>query len=125
MEKIKFLTIGRTKWTSENLKEWNEVIEEHAPDLYEIIYEFREKEVLKQLKEFRPQVIMLTSLKNTLDWIKTIKQLYPEKPIFVIGREEDEELFDEFMACGAYKCYLPPFASETMMHDIHVALNLE
>lgn len=131
--KIKLLSVGKKKAKSENLKSWERTVEMYAPGMYELLYSAGEKDTLKQVKEFNPEIVLILpsilqgDLLDSVQLIKDIKQLSPKTTVFVnLGMVYDEqEAIDEFMSCGAYKCYVSPVVMDTLFHDMYVALNLE
>ena len=131
-EKIKFMTIVKGKTNKSNMESWKKVIERYAPDMYDMIFVTGEEESIKQVGKLRPEIIVIDlgnqhKPMDALGLLKKIKQLHPPAPILIIlGMVNDEqETIDEFMAYGAYKCYLPPIVVDTLIHDMYVALNLE
>ncbi|MDF2538687.1 MAG: hypothetical protein K0S76_1708 [Herbinix sp.] len=126
--RIKLLSIGNKKLKSEHVKNWNNLIERYAPDMYDIIYAIGEEEAIKQVVQLRPEIIMLPDkMKDTLGLLIKIKRIHPTAAVFItLGMVEDEqEAIDEFKAHGAYKCYTVPLVMDTLIHDMYVALNME
>ena len=101
--------------------------------MYELLHGVGEKDSLKKVDELHPEIVLLWSvaedgnLKNGLRLVKEIKQLSPHTMIFVIFDilEEEEDVFDEFIERGAYKCYTSPVSINALFHDMYVALNME
>lgn len=113
---------------SEEVKNWNRLMEIYAPEMYEMIYAVGEKQALIQVEQLQPEIIMLPdNMKDALGLLIRIKQIHPKEVVFVmVGTVEDEqEVFDEFKAHGAYKCYTSPLSMDTLTHDMYVALNME
>jgi len=132
-EKIKLLSVGKKKPKTENLKNWEKTVERYAPDMYELLYSAGEKDTLKKLDEFHPEIVLLlpsilqNNLADGLRFLKEMLQLHPTAAVFVnLGMIDDEqEAIDAFMACGAYKCYTAPVVMDSLFHDMYVALNIE
>jgi DNA-binding NarL/FixJ family response regulator len=127
-EKIKFLLISDKKLKPEGIKHWKDHVERYAPDMYDTINAIGNEEGIKQVDKLRPEIIMLMgSFKDTLGLIKKIKQLHPPAAVFIFQEmvDDEQETIDEYIACGAYKCYFPPLAFDTLIHDMYVSLNLE
>ena len=132
-EKIKLLSVGKKKAKTENLKSWERTVERYAPDMYELIYSAGEKDTLKKVDEFRPEIVLIlpsilqNNLTDGLRLLKELKQLHSMAAVFVnLGMVDDEqETIEAFMGCGAYKCYTVPLVMDSLFHDMYVALNLE
>lgn len=126
-DKIKLMTIVKKKVKEKNEKAWLKVVESFAPDMYESFYGVGEKDSLKKVAELQPEIVFLSDdIKNALRLMKEIKQLSPRTMIFVFGVLNDEEdVFDEWIASGAYKCYPSPVSINAVFHDMYVALNKE
>lgn len=132
-KEIKLLSVGGKKAKVENVRGWERTVEMYAPDMYKLLYSAGEKDTLKQVKELRPEIVLIlpSILKGNLQdgarMVKEIKQINPETAVFVnLGVVSDEqEAVEMFMACGAYKSYITPVAMDTLFHDMYVALNLE
>jgi len=132
-DKIKLMSIGKKKAKAENLNSWNKTVERYAPDMYETLYGAGEKDSLKKVKEFHPEIVLLLSvaedgnIEHGLKMVKEIKNLSAESMIFVVFDmlDDEEEVFDEYIECGAYKCYTSPASMDALFHDMYVALNLE
>lgn len=131
--KIKLMSIGKKKAKAEHISSWSKTVERYAPDMYDLLYGAGEKDSLKKVAEFHPEIVLLLSvsedgnLKNGLRLVKEIRQLSPRTMIFVIfdTLDEEEDVFDEYMDCGAYKCYTSPTSMDALFHDMYVALNME
>ena len=127
--KKKILSIGNKKWKSRDVENWNHLIEEYAPGLYENYRAIGEREAIEQVKQLQPEIIMMTNrMEGVLELLSKIKQIHPEGAVFVVLAEaEDDEqaAMDEFKARGAYKCYSTPLSMDTLVHDMYVALNME
>lgn len=126
--RIKFLSIGNKRLKSEHVKNWNNLIERYAPDMYAIFNAVGEEEGIKQIVQLRPEIIMLSSkIKDVMGLLIKIKQIHPTAAVFImLGVVDDEqEAIDELKAHGAYKCYTSPLSMDTLIHDMYVALNME
>ena len=130
-DKIKCLSMGYQKPKLDNIKSWEGAVERYAPDMYEFFYSTGEKETISQINKLQPEIIMMNpsnhKLLDSLGLLIKIKQLHPTAAVFVNLNivDDEQEVVEEFMARGAYKCYLPPFFFDTLIHDMYVALNLE
>lgn len=101
--------------------------------MYELFYSAGEKDTLKKIDVFHPEIVLIlpsifdSSLISGLSLLKEIKQLHPMAAVFVnLGMVDNgQEAIDAFMACGAYKCYAAPVSMDALFHDMYVALNLE
>lgn len=127
--KKKILSVENKKHKANDYENWNNLIEEYAPGLYENYHVAGEKEILEQITKLRPEIIMMSNkTKGVLELLSKIKQIHPEGAVFVVlADEEDDEqaAMDEFKARGAYKCYSNPLSVDTLVHDMYVALNME
>jgi len=127
-EKIKIMSIGDKKMKPDEEKSWKGLIEEYAPDMYDTINVVGEKESMKQVIEFRPEIIILSDkIKNPLGLLKKMKEIHPQSFIFIwlSTIADEQEAIDEYMASGAHKCYTPPITLDALFHDMYVALNME
>lgn len=126
-DKIKLMTIVKKKVKEKDKEAWLKVVESFAPGMYESFYGVGEKDSLKKVAELQPEIVFLSDdVKNALRLMKEIKQLSPWTMIFVFCVLDDEEdVFDEWLACGAYKCYPSPVSINAVFHDMYVALNKE
>lgn len=126
-DKIKLMTIVKKKVKEKDKEAWLKVVESFAPDMYDSFYGIGEKDSLKKVAELQPEIVFLSDdVKNALRLMKEIKQLSPWTMIFVFCVLDDEEdVFDEWLACGAYKCYASPVSMNALFHDMYVALNKE
>lgn len=132
-QKIKLLSVCKRKLKAENLNSWSKTVERYAPDMYDLLYSVGEKDSLKKVEEFHPEIVLVLSvgedgnLKNGLRLVKEIRQLSFQSIIFVIFDmlDDEEEVFDEYIDCGAYKCYTSPANMDALFHDMYVALNME
>lgn len=126
-DKIKLMTIVKKKVKEKDKEAWLKVVESFAPDMYDSFYGIGEKDSLKKVAELQPEIVFLSDdVKNALRLMKEIKQLSPWTMIFVFCVLDDEEdVFDEWLACGAYKCYPSPVSINAVFHDMYVALNKE
>lgn len=131
--KIKLLSIGKKKAKAEHSNNWAKTVERYAPDMYELFYAADEKDAFKKVVELRPEIILIlpsvlqSDLEDGLRLLKEIKQLHHSAAVFInLGMVDDEqEAFDAYKTCGAYKCYSAPVSMDAMFHDMYVALNLE
>ena len=133
MEKIKLLSNGKKKAKPENPRNWAKTVERYAPEMYKLSYAAGKADALKQTKELLPEIILILpsilqdNLTDGLQLLKEIKQVHPRAAVFInMGMIDDEqEAFDAYLACGAYKCYSAPISMDALFHDMYVALNLE
>ena len=133
MDKIKLMSIGKKKPKAENLNSWSKTVERYAPDLYDLFYGAGEKDSFKKVAELQPEIVLLLyvaedgNLEYRMQLVKEIKQLSPKTMIFVTFDVLDaqEDVFDEYIGCGAMKCYTSPVSMEALFHDMYVALNME
>lgn len=128
MEKIKLLSIAKKRMKGEELKDFKKLIEEYAPDMYEVFHTVGEQESVQTIIDIRPEIILLSdNLKNSLGLMRIIKQIHPTSVIFVLLSIVDDEqsAIESYMLEGAYKCYSPPIVVDSLIHDMYVALNLE
>lgn len=131
-EKIKVLltrkkTLARRKKSSSNIEE---IIEKMVPERYEFLYGTGEKDILLQAERFRPEIVFIVpdARADGLSLLKKIKQTLPYTAVFVFLLtllDDEQETIDEYMAAGAYKCFLPPLVINTLIHDMYVCLHLE
>lgn len=127
-KKIKLLFIANKKMKKDDEKNTRNLFEEYAPGLYDIFTSVGAKESIEQVLLLYPEIIVLNdNVKQAQSLLKKIKQIHPNANVFVfIGMVEDEQkTIDEYIACGAYKCYMPPIVMDSLVHDMYVALNLE
>ena len=112
---------------------WADLVERFNPGLYDLYSGIGIKDILKKVEEFRPEIVLISSmfpesdLDVTSQLIINIKQINPHGVIFVrLGQVDDEEEATElFINCGAYKCYPDPVSMNSLFHDFYVALHLE
>lgn len=130
-EKIKVLiTIEKKLKQKTTNKTLGDFIEIEVPDMYEFIFVYGEENIIKQVDKLRPEIIFINKSKrmDTLKLLKTIKQLHPSATIFIFLPnidDEEQETIDEYMTAGAYKCFSSIMVLDSLIHDMHVALNLE
>lgn len=132
-DKIKYLTIASKLPKKKNKESWAETVECFAPDMYELLYGVAGKDAYKKVSELQPEIVWLSSdvvkndLKKGQQMVQEMKRLSPRTAIFVLFDELDDEeaVFDEYIACGAFKCYTSPWSVNAIFHDMYVALNLE
>lgn len=127
-DKIKLMTIVKKKVKEKDEKAWLKVVESFAPDMYDSFYGVGEKDSLKKVEELQPEIVLLSDdVKNALRLMKELKQLSPRTMIFAVfgALDDEEDVFDEWLACGAYKCYASPVSMNALFHDMYVALNKE
>jgi len=126
-ERIKLFSIGMKKMKANEVKDWNELIEEYAPGMYDTINVVGEEESIKQIAKLRPEIILLSDkIKDGISLLMKIKQIHPQVVIFIfLSMVGEQEVIDKYMAHGVYKCYEPPIVMDTLVHDMYVALNME
>lgn len=132
-DKIKLMSIGNRKAKAEDSKSWAETVEHFAPDMYELFYGVAGKDAYKKVSELQPEIILLltvvedSDIQKGLQMVREMRQLSPQTMIFVVFDvlDDEEAVFDEYIACGAYKCYASPVIMNAVFHDMYVALNLE
>lgn len=131
--KIKLLSVCKKKPKKENINNWSKIVERYAPNMYELLFSAGEKDVLKEVEDSSPEIILILpsvmqkDIMDGVELLQKIKHLSPKSQVFVnLGVvDEEQEAIDLFMANGAYKCYLPPIVMDSLFHDMYVALNLE
>lgn len=127
--KKKILTIENKNHKAKDYENWNNLMEEYAPGLYETYHVVGEKETIEQVKQLQPEIIMLSNkIKGALELLSKIKKIYPAGAVFVVladAVDDEQAAMDEFKARGAYKCYSNPLSVDTLVHDMYVALNME
>ena len=72
-EKIKILSIGslKTKMKAEDVKNWRDILDRYAPDMYEPINVLGEEDGIKQLINLRPEIVMLSNkIQNVEELLK-------------------------------------------------------
>lgn len=112
---------------SEDERNWNDLVERYAPNLYENYYAVGEKEAMRQVTELQPEIVMLSNgMKDALGLLVKIKEINPAGAVFVVLGivDDEEEVMDRFKAAGAYKCYTSPLSMDTLIHDMYVSLNI-
>jgi len=130
-EKVKVLFISeKTIKSNRGRKTLGDIIELQVPNTYSISYEHLGKNILEEISKLEPQIIFLTQKesKDTLGLLKKIKQIYPSMVVFVFISEivdDEQETIDRYLAAGAYKCLFLTMSVDSLIHDMHVALNLE
>lgn len=130
-EKLKLLSIGRKKAKASS--DWEKVVEIYAPGMYDLFYGAGEKDALKQVRELHPEIVLILASMvehdpmDGLRLLEEIKHLQPQAAVFVIMGvvDNEQEVFDEYLGCGAYKCYASPVSMDALFHDMFVALHLE
>lgn len=131
MEKIKLLFIQKKKVKKkENVLLLGDVIENEAPDTYEIDYISIKEDVIGKIDQFQPQIIFIGQSKgfDILELVKRIKELFPLVVILACisdSVKEQQELLSKLKEAGVYRCYHSTIIMETMLHDMFVALNMD
>ena len=131
--KINVLEIFKGKVVPKGVKGKSSLVSfiEHVePDMYEFSFAAGETNAIIQVDKLRPDIIFMPHDKsiNSFELLKNIKQLHPTAPVFILINtmiDDEQEVINEYMASGAYKCYLPPLNIDTLVHDMYVSLNLE
>ena len=131
--KIKVLLTSKKKPPKKSPKgsiRIEDFIEKEVPSMYEFIYGIGEEDIINQVDKHRPEIILITQgvTMDDLELLKKIKQHHPLSIVFMLLLnmiDDEQETIDEYMAYGAYKCFLQPLMIETLVHDMYVALNLE
>lgn len=133
-EKIKILSVGKAKKEVKKPPKGSfsvqDYIEQADPGMYTFSKAYIE-DTIERVEALRPEIIWIHQEQpmDCSDLVKEIKRIHPAAVIFMmlIGVYEDEqEVMDTYTALGAYKCYfIPPMMLDTLVHDMHVALNLE
>jgi len=133
-EKIKVLITGKKRSIKQKTPKGSmglkDVIEREIPDMYEFISGDGEDAIEQEISRHCPEIVLITQIEpmDGLNLLIKAKQLNPATAVFILifGIIDDEqEAIDEYMAAGAYKCFLPPLMIESLVHDMYVALNLE
>jgi len=127
-KKVKLLFIANRKMKKDDEKNTRKLFEEYAPGLYDIFTSVGAKESIEQVILHHPEIIVLNdNVKGAQELLKKIKQIHPKATVFVFVSivEDEQRVIDEYTACGAYKCYMPPIVMDSLVHDMYVALNLE
>lgn len=130
-EKIKLFSALKRK--PHGTSAWADVVERFSPGLYELCNGIGEKDIIKKVEELKPEIIMISSffpesdIDSTAKLIRNIKKVNEKGKIFVrLGRIDDEEdVSDVFVDCGAYKCYPDPVSMNALFHDFYVSLHLD
>ena len=127
--RVNLLLIANKKRRSAEVENTKRLFEEYAPGLYNIFHLVGTEDVVNQIIDLKPGIIVLNDdVNNSLELTKQIKQILPNTAIFIFMLsivDDEQEAIDEYMSSGAYKCYLPPIVMDTMIHDMYVSLNLE
>ena len=113
-----------------NVMSFEEIIEKNAPNMYEYYYGIGDEDAIKQIEEYRPEIVFMqhNNSKGVLGLLKKVKTMHPLVAVFILldNVDDENELLVEYMAAGAYKCYcIPPLIINSLIHDMYVALNLE
>jgi CheY-like chemotaxis protein len=130
-EKIKVLFIRAKKLKSKGTNNTIEYfIDQEEPDMYEYASVYSWENVLEEVGKHKPKIIFMNQndSMDTLQTLKTLKQLYPSVVIFVFlsdKNDNEQEVVDNYLAAGAYKCFFSTFSINTLVHDMYVSLNLE
>ena len=127
--KIKVLNIYQKKIKTSR-KTISDLIDTMVPDMYEFTTEYIGTNIIDEIKKLCPQIVFLWQCKSEymLDLIKKIKEIDPLIAIFVFvpdSVDNEQELIDEYMSAGAYKCLFSTISFDSLIHDMYVALNLE
>ncbi len=132
-EKIKVLSVGKAKKETKkpkNALSVQDYIEQLAPGMYTFSKAYID-DALETVDTLRPEIIWIhqEASMDCSELVKEIKRIHPSAVIFMmfIGVFDDEqEMMNTYLELGAYKCYfIPPMMLDTLVHDMHVALNLE
>lgn len=135
-EKIKILSINTKKKVRKPKTfidaevSMGECIEQLVPGMY-TISEVYESDAIERVETLQPEIIWILqeASGDCLHLVNKIKKMQSEAVIFILffGVIDDEqEVINTYSTLGVYKCYfLPPLVFDTLIHDMHVALNLE
>lgn len=129
--KIKVMIVEhKKKRIKKGIMPLERIIEESVPNFYEFIYTYGEKETLNEVQKLQPEIVYLGHQKHmdSLSLLEKIKEINEHIEVFVFlpTVENEQDVFDEYMLAGAYKCYLtPPLIIDSLIHDMYVALNVE
>lgn len=132
-EKIKVLSLIPVKKEvkkPEGAMSVQDYIEEMAPGLYTFSKVYI-GDAIETVDRLRPEIIWLQQEASVdcTELLKEIKRIHPSAAVFVmlVGVCDDEqETANTYLALGAYKCYfIPPMLLDELVHDMHVAMNIE
>lgn len=106
------------------------IIEKIVPNTYEFSFGNGIDESLEIIKREMPQIVFISPLQldEGLHNVRLIKESSPTCVVFVFLYnivDDEQRLIDAFEEAGAYKCYLPPLAINSVAHDMYVSLNIE
>ena len=128
--KIKLLFIQEKIVHKANALTLGDLIEKQAPDTYEMDRVSAKEDILGKVKEFGPQIVMISDCKSydVFDLIKKIKELDSKIVILVsvlADAGEEHERMERLKEIGVYKCYTSRLSVDSLIHDMFVSLNLE
>ncbi len=130
-EKLRLLSVTQKKIKKrEKRKSLVEMVEVLNPETYQSFSYHLKEDIIKKILEIDPHVVFLCKQKpnDALKLISSIKKIKPSVVIFaflpdILDNEQDT--IEEYMAAGVYKCLYSVISLDTLIHDIHVSLNLE
>lgn len=83
------------------------------------------KELLKQIEEKKPQVVVLDLVipeEDILDLIQTIKNLYPDLPLIACSSLREDHIVSRVLKAGCFDYIFKPFKEEDLIASIKKAV---
>ena len=83
------------------------------------------EELLKQIKEKKPQVILIDLVipkENTLILIEKLKSLYPQLPLIACSSLTEEAVVSKVLKAGCFDYICKPFKEEDFVESIKNAV---
>ena len=83
------------------------------------------KDLLKQIGDKRPQVVILDLVvpeEDILDLIQTIKSSYPELPLIACSSLKEDHIVSKVLQAGCFDYIFKPFKEEQLVESIKKAV---
>ena len=109
----------------------NEIFRESFLDLslkhsFQVIgFSKTSQDLLKQIKEKKPQVVILDLVipeEDTLDLIQTVKGFYPELPLIACSSLREDHIVSKVLKAGCFDYIFKPFKEEELAQSIQNAV---
>ena len=83
------------------------------------------QDLLKQIKEKTPQVLILDLVipeEDTLELIQNLKKLYPELPLIACSSLREDHIVSKVLKAGCFDYIFKPFEEEHLVESIKRAV---
>ena len=122
-EKIKLLILEDSKILQKSFLEFSEKYSFQIVGLSKT-----SKDLLQQIKEKKPQVLLLDLIipeEDTMKLIQTIKDLYPKLPLIVCSSLREDHVVSKVLKAGCFDYIFKPFKEDELSKAIKKAADLE